>query len=676
MPIILLVLAAALFLTVSTVQSGFERVTIPSAPPPPTTTTTTIPLPGSTLPPIHPPVGTWIGSFVPGAPPHTLFGSFPTFPFPEPALDALPDGSLLIIDGTQLTLAHPDGRRVPLPVSGSATIATSPNGQLVAFVDPSGDAGILDLSDESITTFDIPGGAVADPAIHWAPNSGFVGFGGSDRFSVLLTAGDPLLGPIPGRLVALGNLQAAFMTSVGNELDAYPLSAQSPSRSILLKDIEAIAAAAFDPTGSWLAVDAVGTSGERRVSVIGLRRFQTRVIGTDASSLAWSGDGSILYLAQPTGIIAYPIGPTTSAAEGVINQVQPDPSGRLRIYDPALVPLTTPLVDSGRLVERRGNSLYQQDSGGVALLDPDADTAFIQALSVAPVSGRVQSKILRIDRREGATTIAFELPSGQQTPVATVSAAQIPSGEQVIKAASLPGIGIVLETSAKRIVAVTGDSADVASVRTIGFGSSIGHVDAVAFAVSTDGTTLDILDAGEQQHPLLSVSDLDGASRILGAVGVGSDLIVAVLLQTGQPALYLIPPDSDLVRDVLAPQAPSANSLPWSIIYTEPDLTVVSISNLSASPDRRHFVFVTRTDAGDTATILMADATTPAVCPSGGVACLIGQVPDTIPLGFSPDGSWLLVNHQGQLWALSTHGRGVQVLDLEAPQQVAWVRDR
>src|SRR5680860_870310 len=167
------VFGVGLFLSILTIPSGFQHVTTPTPPPVTTTTTTTIPRPGATRPPYEPAAGTWIGLLRPDTPPITVTG---TLPFLEPALDVLPDGSLLTVTDDAYVRVTPDGGHTPLPIPGPADlldIALSPNGRLLATVDLAGRPTVWDLTTGNGLPLDEVSYRLPPDSgsLHWAPNS-------------------------------------------------------------------------------------------------------------------------------------------------------------------------------------------------------------------------------------------------------------------------------------------------------------------------------------------------------------------------------------------------------------------------------------------------------------------------------------------------------------------------
>ncbi|MGZ8753781.1 MAG: hypothetical protein ACXW15_01190, partial [Acidimicrobiia bacterium] len=57
---------------------------------------------------------------------------------------------------------------------------------------------------------------------------------------------------------------------------------------------------------------------------------------------------------------------------------------------------------------------------------------------------------------------------------------------------------------------------------------------------------------------------------------------------------------------------------------------------------------------------------------SAGGACVLAEVPGN-PLGFSPDGNWLLIGNGDTYVAVSTVGRGIVAFPDTSPDDVAWV---
>ncbi|MFQ5968483.1 MAG: WD40 repeat domain-containing protein, partial [Acidimicrobiia bacterium] len=242
----------------------------------------------------QPPAGTWVGLIRSSGPEiEPLLGSQLAFEPPPGAIDVLPDGSYLALDGTSLAVYGKESQ-FELGHARADTVALSPNGRLLAFLNSEGQLEIWDLAARMSLE------AVALPApgqvVTWSPDSKLVGLSFEVGYGVwdLRTAALRALGQT-GELVAVSPDSLAVWTE--ERLELRDLDGG------LLRSWEALAnsasvVGAFDPTGRYLALTAQARPPERddeqvtEPEVPGL--WMVSVFGTaevrlgDAGPFTWS----------------------------------------------------------------------------------------------------------------------------------------------------------------------------------------------------------------------------------------------------------------------------------------------------------------------------------------------------------------------------------------------------
>ncbi|GBE22296.1 hypothetical protein BMS3Bbin01_01668 [bacterium BMS3Bbin01] len=654
------VVGVGVILSILTIPSGFQRVTAPTAPPVTTTTTTTIPRPGASLPAYLPATGTWLGLLKPDTPPESLTG---TFPFLEPALDVMPDGSLLTITDDAYVRVTPDGGHTPLPIPAPAAlldVALSPNGRLLATVGLAGRPTIWDLETGASTQLDeVPYRVAPDVAsLHWSPDSMSLGLGQPEGPYYVWSVEGPLLqGPTPGRLIAVSRLRSAGEDEEGLRIDGgfhiLPRAA-----------ISDIGRGAFSPDGQYLAIDATIVDEGSGIWLLSLSGPGRQLLAPPGSPFTWSGDGTALYWADETGTYAHPVGPEST--EALISESAAEPGDRLRVYDPALVPTSTLLVDTGTLFELRDSVLFRRDPDGLHLIDP-ADAGTTTSIQAA-FSLNPATPLLR--------TASFGLPNVDvllldTTGTTETTLGSLPTGAKMVTTiVNDPDLGVLLETDSREIL-----RAGPAELTTVLSGSSLGVVGTVPFAVSqTSSSILTVPSDGEDPEVLIDASDLPGVRGLLAAAGARSDLLTLVQQQIGVAAVFWIPGDSELLRDIVLPNAPMPNTTPFSLIYTSLEGFQIISGRIVPANDSQTFAVEMHTPDGVLTLIMAVPGLGQSTC-YGIVACLTGSVDGRV-LSFSPDGSWLLVDREGVLWAISTRGRGNLLIDIAAPDQIAWIPSR
>ncbi len=655
----LAVVGIGLLLSIVTIPSGFQHITAPTPPPVTTTTTTTIPRPGATRPPYQPAEGTWLGLLSSDAPPETLTG---TFPFLEPALDVMPGGSLLTVTDDTYVRVSPDGGHTPLPIPGPSDlldIALSPDGRLLATVDLDGRPSVWDPITGEKTELDKVTYSISpdSASLHWSPDSGRLGIDlAGQSYYVWSVEGILIEGPVRGRLIAVGPRGAVAQDDEGLRIDG---GSHLLPGNVVVTDI---GEGAFSPDGDYLALEARIEDVDS--AILGLWLLETAGTGqwwiaTPDASFAWSGDGAALYWADADGVHAHPIGAEYGYSR--ISVQAADPEDRLKVYDPALVPAPTLLVDSGRLFELRDSVLFRRDPDGLHLIGPpDAGTttSIHSGYAIDP-----STPLLR--------TVSFGLPAldvltADVTGTTEATLGSLPIGAESVVAAGFTPEGSFLETDQGQILRVDEDG-----LTPVLSGTSLGAVGSIPFAISDSSAIVTVPAGGDTSTTLVEASDLPGTRRILAAVGIRSDLLVLTKTQIGTPAVFFIPGDSELLRDAVLPNSPITSPTPFSLITTPPEIPPVSSGRIVSAGDGQTFA-VEMTAEDGFHTLIMADPRPGQRTCLGIVACYTASFVGRT-LGFSPDGSWLLVESEGQMWAVSTRGRGVLLIDIAAPDQIAWI---
>jgi hypothetical protein len=657
------VVVVGLVLSILTVPSGFQQVTTPTPPEIKVTTTTTLPS-GPQLPTYPLPRGTWLGLVRADAPPKTLTGSFP---FLEPADDVMYDGSLLLHTGDSYVRVTPDGVHSDLPIGSPSQlidVELSPNGRLLATVDVRGSVTVRDLTTSQSTEFEAIGDAdpLLDGHLFWAPNSQILGLDVSgDHCYEWYVDGTLFAGPLPGRLVAVGSLQVAIAGDEGLELTR-TVSAQDGTASELGRTIATLSdiqAGVFDPTGRYLAIDAAMAGQGSGVWVIALGDPRQALVAPSGSSFTWSGDGSALYWNDATGTYAYPV--SSSYRVTSVSSQELHPGDHLRVYDPALVPAPTFLVRSGDLFELRNGQISQRFASGPTPLDPPSGGTTISITDARPLDPDLP--LLRTAQYENDGTAALLLNT---TGFIEDLAGDLPFGAGPVTAVlDAPDVGTFLATDQGEILRAGPDR----TLETVMEGRSPGIIGTVPFAV-TDTSIERLPREGEAPETLFDVSGLAGASRLIDAIGVRSEMVVLARTLVDTAAVYWIPGDSELFGTEILPNSPLVNTTPFSLVYTPTNTRTFETGWIVSAEDGQTFAVALRYSDG-IETMLMSDPA-PGQATCGAVVCQLGALTGT-PLGFSPDGSWLLADTGGSYLAVSTRGRGYVFFDEAAPDGVVWI---
>jgi hypothetical protein len=203
-------------------------------------------------------------------------------------------------------------------------------------------------------------------------------------------------------------------------------------------------------------------------------------------------------------------------------------------------------------------------------------------------------------------------------------------------------------------------------------GSSMSFLGRTGFYVTPDGSAIQTLPTAAGTDTLLTAADLD-AQRILAVGVVRRAVFVLAVNSAGDVQIWQVPADSELLATPLFPPAAAATSWAW-VVYTAPG--PAAGATILAEPDTaRGDVFAARIDRPDgPVTVVMAapSALESACGASAAGACVLSETFGS-PLGFSPDGNWLLVENGDEYLAVSTVGRGRATLPDAPPDEVAWV---
>lgn len=655
------VVAVGLVLSILTVPSGFQQVTPPIPPPTISTTTTTFPDPDASLPTYPMPRGTWLGLIGPGSPPRTLTG---TFPFLKPADDVLYDGSLLVHDPDAYIRITPDGLSTNLPTGSPAQYVDAmlaPNGRQLATVDTHGLVVVWDLISGQSTELETTGGAdpLTDGHLYWSPSSTALGLDVRGEYAYTwATDGTLLAGPLPGRLVAVGSSRLAIIEDDGLRLKD-PSGELANSFGPLYPTVfSAIQAGAFDPTGRYLAVDA--TNGqESGVWVIDLTDPNQELVAPSGSSFVWSGDGSALYWSDETGTYAYPVSSLYRVA--TVSGQGMEPGDHLRVYDPALVGAPSLLVRGGDLYELRDGKIVHRTVGGLDVIDPQTGGLTTSILDGTPLNPDLP--LIRTVHYEGDGTLALQVSKTGQLETVI---GDLGPDTAVASMLNAPAIGVFLSTTDGEVLRAGADL----SLDPILEGTSPGIVGSVPFAATADSIER-LPREGDAPETLLERTGLTGAGEILDAIGIRSEMIVLARSLVGVPSLYWVPGDSTLFGTAIVPNSPIPNATPFSLVYVPTSNRAFDTGWIIPSGDGQTFALALQYEDG-METVVMIDPNPGKLTCGGQVVCQAMDFEGT-PLGFSPDGAWLLTATDQGYFAVSTKGRGIVRLDDAPPDQVAWI---
>lgn len=664
-------------------------------------TTTTVPAPGSSRDLWSPAPGSWVGgfTFVPRRP-DTLFGpTMATGLFdiaPDIAVvDSLPDGRLVGIDSANervVLIGAEDGdlpplEAVPLPEPGpdSAPPLLSPNGSRLALVDASGVPHVWEVGRESaVSLADSASTAVqAIATFMWSPDSQVLAINAFQGGFYLwdLRTGEVSRTPFAGRAVAVSGSQVAVWGGSGLELrdhagrvlrrwsDLYP-GEPAP----------ALAEGAFDPQQRFLAVRGKDGPDEEAIdglSVLSLVGTTQQLLTTDpAQGFAWSGDGSALYWLDARGLQAWSADPERASAALVGGGLDRSII-RLRVYDPALLPVPPPVLETTFLLERREGAKYLRAMGELRPLDGAGDLATIVP---AGVSGRVLA--VAGGETDHPVVLAGHDDESQQF-LGMLNALQLPDGARIVRAIALTpadadGDFTPAELEATRWYLETDSGSilhgpEAGLFTTAAEGSSLGLLGGTAFYVTPDGSAIQTIPVGVGIDTVLRAEDLE-AERILAVGAIRRTLFVLAGTPDGETNLWQVPADSPLLTTPLFPPQASMTSEAWIVYnYPYPSSGGWIMTDPDTGPSGELAAVRIDGPEGRVTVAIAAPLALESVCGAGaGGACVLFTAPGE-PLGFSPDGHWLLVGNGENYSAVSTVGRGIVIIPDAVPDDVAWV---
>jgi hypothetical protein len=519
-------------------------------------------------------------------------------------------------------------------------------------------------------------------SLTWSPDSTLLALNAAQGGHYLWNLKTNQVSPdsMPGRAVAVSNTQVAVWGDFGLEL-------RDPTGKVLRRwpDLvpgEAVplaAEGAFDPLNRFLAVRGLveteggGQEGLTVLSTIGTTR---RLLTTDpAQGFAWSGDGSGLYWLDSGGLQVWSADPERASAAmlGGAGEL----FTRLRVYDPAMAPLAHPALITSSLVELHNGAVTRRTMNG-------SEALFIgtQQATIAPAD--VAGRFLSVASGEPfqAVVVADPFNPNSTRVLGNLTALQLGDGGRISRSVALvPGKGQELtsnQINATRWYLETDEGSilfgpDAGLFIHAADGNSLSFLGGTGFYVTPNGSAIQTMPTVAETDILLTAADLD-AQRILAVGVIRRDAFVVAVNSAGNTQIWQVPADSALGATPLFPPAPAINS--WArVVYTAPG--PVSGATILAEPDTaRGEVFAARIDRPDgPVTVVMAAplALEESACgASAAGACVLSETIGS-PLGFSPDGNWLLVENGHAYLAVSTVGRGSAELRGAPPDGVAWV---
>ena len=706
-PIAAVAVGGIVFLSVLTGPSGLEPADETIETPSITAqTTTTVPAPGSSRDAWRPPGGTWVGGFAySSARPDALFGPSMTAGLLDLTgaiiVDSLPDGRLVGVyeSGGPVVLLGTAGsdqaaELTPLPQPGpdSPPPLLSPNGTRLAVIDTAGvpyvwsvDAGGDPENDPALglqSTRDSSATAVeAIASLTWSPDSTLLALNAFQGGYYLwnLETNEVSRDSMPGRAVAVSNTQVAAWGNNGLEL-------RDPTGRVLRRWPDLLPAevgllmaeGAFDPLSRYLAVRGLvgpqeeGREGLTVLSTIGTTR---RVLTTDAAQgFAWSGDGSGLYWLDSDGLQVWSADPERASASMLGGNGEL--FARLRVYDPAISPITHPALVTSSLVELRNGEISRRTMNGSETFFTGYEQATIvpadlggRFLTVA-AGGTDRTVVLADPLNPDSSLILGNLSAAQLGDEGRIvqSVALTPGGNDEVTSNQLEATRWYLETDEGSILF----GPDAGLFASVADGRALSFVGGTVFSVTQDGSAIHTLPTATGTDTLLTTVDLD-AESILAVGVIRRAVFVLVVTNAGDVQIWQVPADSELLATPLFPPAPSITSWAW-VVYNAPGPaaggTILAEPNAVGGE-----VFAARIDRPDgPVTVIMAAplALESACGASAGGACVLSETSGS-PLGFSPDGTWLLVEDGDRYLAVSTVGRGTTPLPDVPPDAVAWV---
>lgn len=677
-------------------------------------TTTTVRVPGSSRDLWEPPLGTWVGGFgFSSNRPDVLYGpsmaaGLLSISPSTTIVDSLPDGRLVGIDSENEHVVligvggtGPPLEDTPLPWPGPMSIPplVSPDGTRLAMVDATGVPHVWAIGYRSvISPRDSPSTAVAAIAsLLWSPESTVLALNAFQGGYYLwdLATDEVSRSAMPGRAIAVSDTQIAVWS--GNGLELRDLTGRVLRRWDDLfgpfpadpAGLPTVIEGAFDPRQRYLAVrgrtgaDGEGEEGLTVLSIIGTARH---LLTTDpAQGFAWSGDGSGLYWLDGTGLQVWSADPEQASAT-LVGRGGGEVFGRLRVYDPAISPVPHVALATSNLLELREGGIFRRTPGGLEPIEAWCWTtsACFELGLTAITSAGLPGFFLSVSADESQHTVTLADPTrpGSARVLGTLNSFQLPDGARLARAIALgPGNGQALTSSgpdATRWYLETDTGSilfgpDAGLFTTLAKGSSLNILGGTVFHVTPDGSAIQTIPVGTGINVVLTADDLD-AQRILAVGVVRRALFVLVSTADGGAQIWQVPADSPLLTTPFFPPAPAMTSEAWVVfsfagratgggILTEPD----------TGPTAE--LFAARIDGpdGPVTVVMAAPLALESMCGAGaGGACVL-ETRSGIPMGFSPDGNWLLVGNGDEYLAVSTVGRGSTALPGAAPDDVAWV---
>jgi hypothetical protein len=409
------------------------------------------------------------------------------------------------------------------------------------------------------------------------------------------------------------------------------------------------------------------------LSTIGTTR---QLLTTDpAQGFAWSGNGSGLYWMDSHGLQAWSADPERASAT-LVGRGGQDAIWRLRVYDPAISPVLPPTLTTTALLERREGTMYHrtidglQDSvlGGLTTITPGG----VSGLFLSVQQGEVEQPVVLTSLFGSAwqqtlgTLNSFQLPDGARLVRAL---ALSPGSDEELTPSELEATRWYLETDSGSIL--FGPDSDLFT--TAAEGTSLNILGGTAFHITPDHSAVQTIPVEAAFSTVLTAADLN-AERVLAVGAVRRTLFVLVADTSGPPQLWQVPADSPLLTTPLFPPAPSITSEAW-IVYTFPEPATGGwiLTDPDTGPSGE--LLAARIDGpdGPLTVVMAAPLALESICgASAGGACVLAEVPGN-PLGFSPDGNWLLIGNGDTYVAVSTVGRGIVAFPDTSPDDVAWV---
>jgi hypothetical protein len=280
------------------------------------------------------------------------------------------------------------------------------------------------------------------------------------------------------------------------------------------------------------------------------------------------------------------------------------------------------------------------------------------------------------------TVVLSTPPAGGTRVLGTLAGSQFPPGDRLAGSVVVsPAEGndptdVELEATRWYLETASGlilYGPDGGRFTTVAEGRSLSTLAGDVFFMTADGSRIQTVPVGGDPELILTAPDLD-ADGILAFGAMRRALFVLVEGEDGGTHIWQVPADSPLLATPLFPPAPSINSWAW-IVYSSGDR--VTGGEILVEPDAGPTaeLFAARLDfeEGTLTQMIAVPLTIESVCGSAaGGACVVSTLAGR-PLGFSPDGNWLLMDDAGRYVAVSSVGRGSVVLPDGAPDEVAWI---